>query len=208
MEPCVVVCPVTMVDEARYLELLNGGYSPRDFPLSDTKLRSAAGRRKSDRFFPVANQRFVTSVLEEALLVPDVKALRPLTGRQQQRLRAWAGMRYVRTLHLDAAEEHVLGKAASVVAKYSREAGVAGQQTIQHKLVAATDTWLLRCTELSVTLCAMVTLDRAKSAGMLVKATGGLDEDAVAAGCRKLASEIAAAITRDSGFRISVEART
>lgn len=208
VEPCVVVCPVTTVTETRYRELRSGGYSPRDFPLPDAKLRAAIGKKKSESFFPVANQRFVTSVLKEALLAPDVRVLRPLTGRQQQRLREWAGMRYARTPHPDAAEEHVLGRAASIVAKYNRETSTPGQQTLQHKLVAATDTWLVRCTELSVALCPVITLDRAKDAGMLVQASGELDAGAIHAACRKLANEIASRITRDSGFRISVEART
>ena len=208
VEPCLVVCPVTLVDEARYRELRSGGYSPRDFPLPDEKLRSAVGKKKAEAFFPVANQRFVTSVLKEALRAGDVRILRPLTGRQQQRLRAWAGMRYARTPHPDAAEEHVLGKAASIVAKHAREALTGGERTLQYKLVNATDTWLVRCSELTVTLCPVLTLDRAKAAGMLVKATGDLDTPAVAAASRKLANEISAAITRDSGYRVNVEART
>lgn len=208
VEPCLVVCPVTLVSEERYRELRNGGYSPRDFPLPDAKLRAAVARKKSESFFPVANHRFVTSVLKEALLAPGVRVLRPLTGRQQQRLREWAGMRYARTPHPDAAEEHVLGRAASIVAKYGRELGKPGQRTVQSRLVAATDTWLVRCTELSVALCPVITLDRAKDAGMLVKASGELDTAAVAVACRKLANEIASTITRDCGFRISVEPST
>ncbi len=208
VEPCLVVCPVTLVSRARYLELRNGGYSPRDFPLPEQKLRKIVGKGKAESFFPVANQRFVTSVLKEALLAPDVGVLRPLTGRQQQRLRSWAGMRYGRTPHPDAAEEHVLGKAATIVAKYGSEALTGGQRTLQNRLVHATDTWLVRCSELSVTLCPILTLDRAKAAGMLVKATGELDAAAVAAAARKIGNEISAAVTRDCGFRVSVEPRT
>ena len=208
VEPCLVVCPVTLVDEGRYRQLRNGGYSPRDFPLPDPKLRVATGRSKSEPFFPVANQRFVTSVLKEALLAPDVRTLRPLTGRQQQRLRAWAGRRYARTPHPDAAEEHVLGKAANIVARYARSGAKGGERTLQVKLVHATDMWLVRCSELSVTLGPMLSLDRAKSAGLLVKATGDLDGHAVAAGSMKLGNEISATVTRDSGFRITIEPRT
>ena len=207
-EPCFVVCPVTLVDEGRYRQLHNGGYSPRDFPLPDPKLRAATGRSKSEPFFPVANQRFVTSVLKEALLAPDVRTLRPLTGRQQQRLRTWAGRRYARTPHPDAAEEHVLAKAANIIGKHARSGARGGERTLQAKFVHATDMWLVRCSELSVTVCPILSLDRAKAAGLLVKATGDLDAHAVAAGAMKLGSEISSSITRDSGFRITIEPRT
>ena len=120
----------------------------------------------------------------------------------------WQLLRCARTPHPDAAEGHVLGKAAAIVAKHAREALTGGERTLQYKLVNATDTWLVRCSELTVTLCPVLTLDRAKAAGMLVKATGNLDTPAVAAASRKLANEISAAITRDSGYRVNVEART
>src|SRR3954468_294211 len=86
LEPCLTVCPVTLVDAGRYAQLRRGGYSPREFPLPAEKLRAACSVPKDTPFHPVADSRFIASIDKTALVHPNVQTLRPLTGPQQQRL--------------------------------------------------------------------------------------------------------------------------
>lgn len=206
IEPCLTVCPVMLVDAARYRELRHGGYSPREFPLPYEKLRAACQQDKDADFFPVADQRYVASIDKTALVHPDVTTLRPLTGPQQARLAAWAGRRYARATHPDAVEEHVLKKVAPVIARLAVDGGAItpGKQSLQQKLVAATDTWLVTSTEKSVTLYPVLTEALAKFAGLLNTANASIDEGVVKAAVKRFNGDLASALTPGSGFGIKV----
>lgn len=206
IEPCLTVCPVTLVDEGRYAQLRRGGYSPREFPLPAEKLRAACGALRDEPFYPVADSRYVASIDKTALVHPDVQTLRPLTGPQQQRLAAWAGRRYARATHPDAVEEHVLKKAAKVIARAARDGAALapGKRILQQKLVAATDTWLVTSTELAVTFYPVLTEADAKATGLYNAATSNFDEGMVKAGARALTSDLLAAMSSSAGFKIKV----
>lgn len=204
-EPCLVVCPVSLVDNDRYRDLRHGGYSPREFPLPDAKLRAACGVKAGEAFNPVADQRYVAVVDKTALASPDVRTLRPLTGPQQGRLAAWAGRRYSRPTHPDDVEEHVLKRATTVIARLAREGGKlpAGKRTLEQKLVASTETWLIGSAEKSVSFRPVLTESSAKAAGLFNSREAEFSEAEIKAGARKLKSLLAASITGD-GFQISV----
>jgi hypothetical protein len=204
VEPCLTVCPVTLVDADRYRVLRHGGYSPREFPLPLEKLKVACGRGRAEDFFPVADQRYVASIDKTALEHPSVQTLRPLTGPQQQRLAAWAGRRYARAAHPDAVEEHVLKKIAPLIARSASKGGAlaAGKRTLQQKLVCATDTWLVSSTEQSVTFYPVLTEALAKATGLFNSATSSIDAGQVKAAVKLLTGDALAAITSDGNFRI------
>lgn len=206
IEPCLTVCPVGLVDADRYHQLRHGGYSPREFPLPTDKLRAACGVAKEDEFYPVADQRYVASIDKTALVHPDVTSLRPLTGPQQARLASWAGRRYARVTHPDTVEEHVLKKVAPLVARLAA-AGArldSGKRTLQQKLVAATDTWLVTSTERAVVFYPVLTEAYAKATGLFNPATSSIDEGVVKAAVKKLLGDIAAVVSADAGFRVNV----
>jgi hypothetical protein len=206
IEPCLTVCPVVLVDVDRYRQLRHGGYSPREFPLPIDKLRAACGRGTDTDFFPVADQRYVASIDKTALVHPDVQTLRPLTGPQQARLASWAGRRYARAAHPDAVEEHVLKKVATLIARLAVVGGKTppGKQTLQQKLVVATDAWLVTSTEKSVTFYPVLTESLAKAAGLFNAATSSIDEAVVRAAVKKLTGDIAATISTHGGFHVKV----
>ncbi len=183
-----------------------GGYSPREFPLAEEKLRSACGVDRGEDFFPVADQRYVASIDKTALIHPSVQTLRPLTGPQQQRLRSWAGRRYARATHPDDIEEHVLKKVAPIIARAATQGGAlqAGKRTLQQKLVAATDTWLVTSTEQAATFYPVLTAAYAKATGLFNPSTSSIDNGQVKAAAKALTHDCLAAVTPGSNFRIKI----
>ena len=209
IEPCLTVCPVDLVEESRYRQLRHGGLSPREFPLPPDKLRTACLVPKGEPFFPIANLRYVTSVLKAALLHPEVRTLRPLTGGQQANLAIWVGRRFARAAHPDDAEEHVLSRAGRLVARLAADITTKpGKRTLQHKLVMSSDRWLVVCAERSVEFFPVLTPDLAKQAGLFDSSASQLDITQVKAAARKLAQDFAAAITPGSAFQVRVSPTT
>lgn len=206
IEPCLAICPVVLTDAARYAQLRRGGYSPREFPLPPEKLRAACDVAADQEFYPVADLRYVAAIDKTALVREDVRTLRPLTGPQQRRFAGWAGRRYARAAHPDAVEEHVLKKAGKVVARLAAEGAKLqpGKRTLQHKLVAATDAWLLTCTEMAVTFHPVLTEADAKATGLYNQRESGLDRSQIAAAARKLTSDLGSSLTPNSGYQVKV----
>ena len=210
IEPCLTVCPVTLVEPTRYAQLRHGGYSPRELPLPAAKLAQMCGRTGDEAFCPVADQRYVASVDKTALVHPDVATLRPLTGPQQGRLALWAGRRYARAAHPDDVEEHVLKRAAKVVARLANsfDTTAQGKRTLPQQLVGATDAWLVNASGKTVTLYPVLTESLARDAGLFDTAASAIDSKAAYAAAKKLRAELAAAVTAGSGFMIAVAPTT
>lgn len=122
-EPCLLVCPLKFVGEARWNALRHGPYSPREFPFTGERLNLGGGG------FVVADLRYVTSLDKQALLEDNVRTLRPLSPPQKERFQAWVGSRFWRAPISDAVNEDVLAPVAQCLlgilanAKSDLEAG-------------------------------------------------------------------------------------
>lgn len=206
IEPCLAVCPVTLVDQARYELLRSGAASPREFPLPAEKLRAACNVAAGTPFYPVADLRWLASVDKTAIAHPRLQTLRPLTPPQQRRLATWVGRRFGRAAHPDAVEEHVLKRAGRVVARAVADSTdvTVGKWTLQQKLVRSTEMWLVTSAEKNVTFTLVLTVERAKNAGLFNSADKSIDAKAAAAAARALTKDFAAVATGGYGVKIEV----
>lgn len=210
-EPCLLVCPLTYVPESRWLALRHGPYSPREFPFPDEKL---SARPEGQR--PVANLRFVTSVVKEALLHEDVESLRPLSGRQHELFGAWVGRRFARAAHDDAMEADVLGPAeACILAALS--AATAAQQagktpTSSGKLVLAAEEWYVAGTDKLVAFHVVVSEASLRHAGYDLDeeddAGAGSASNDVEAGRKFIEKKLRSRLPPDKGYAVSLEVWT
>jgi hypothetical protein len=206
VEPCLVVCPVTLVDQARYEQLRSGAASPREFPLPAEKLRAACNVSTGAQFYPVADLRWLASVDKTALAHPQLQTLRPLTPPQQRRLATWAARRFGRAAHPDAVEDNALKRAGRVVVKALADSTdvAVGKWTLQQKLVRSTDTWLVTSAEKNVTFTLVLTVERAKHAGLFNSADKSIDAKAAEAAAKALTKDFVAVTKGGYGVKLQL----
>lgn len=208
VDPCIVVAPAMAVSHDRYQQLRSGIYSPREFPLPEKEVAAIIGTDASERIWPVADLRYVTSVEKESLLADDIDIRHPLTGPQQRLFSQWVGRRFNRPAHSDDHETYVLKKAGrkiSSLAKAFARAAQPSAATPPQRLIGATQEWLIGGTDRHIVMYAVVTAQSAKTVGMYDSSERAIDADALSHAAKKLANELTLTVPQDAGYVLSVQ---
>lgn len=202
-EPCIVVCPLVYVGQARWRQLRSGPYSPRHFPFPDEK-----GLRPDRDRWPAASLLYVSSVDKTALLHDSVRQLSPLTGPQRARFGRWVARRYGRPAHDDLVERDVLAAAGARIRSLAKSYTRADGPTDVMRLVAATEEWYVEAGDLSVKLHAVLTEASAHDAGLWDDANGDWHIQRIEQATGKLRKDLAKRLPAGSGYALNVNATT
>lgn len=198
-EPCVVVCPLVYVPQARWRQLRAGPYSPRQFPFPDDK-----GLRPDDDRWPAASLLYVTSVDKTALLHDSVRQLALLTGPQRAQFGRWVARRYGRPAHDDLVERDVLSSAGARIRSLAKSFAKAASRTDTMRLVAATEEWYVEASDRNVKLHAVVTEASANAAGLWENDEGTWHHQRIAAAAGRLRDDLAKRLPVGSGYALTV----
>jgi hypothetical protein len=202
-EPCLVVCPLVYVPEARWGQLRSGPYSPRHFPFPDDK-----GLRPDDGRWAVASLLYVSSVDKTALLHDSVRQLSPLTGPQRARFGRWVARRYGRPAHDDLVERDVLSASGARIRKLAASYTKADSPTDVMRLIAATEEWYVEATDRNVKLHAVLTEGSANEAGLWNNETGDWHLQRIEQAAATLRRDLAKRLPSNSGYALSVNLTT
>lgn len=199
VEPTLVICPIQLVEEARWEQLRDGPYSPRQFPFPDDNGISGGADG-----LPVADIRWVTGVDKTAIDHRDVQTLRPLTGPQQARFARWVARRYFRAANDDLVERDVLATAGSRIRRFAKNFSTARDLTPPMRLVGATEEWYLAGTDQLIELRPVLTEASAREAGLWDHGAGTMRADLIEDGAKQLQAELRKQLPSGAGFVVRV----
>ncbi|TFV90109.1 hypothetical protein E4P40_07785 [Blastococcus sp. CT_GayMR20] len=204
-EPTVLIAPIRLVKEDRWLDLRRNAYSPRWYAYPREKFSDVpAGMGLA------VDLAWTTSILKGALVVTNVQAVRPLTGPAKRSFGEWVANRTGRAPFPDDVVRLVLDPCYEVRKRLSSafdRAPSPENAKVEARVVAAVDRWFAHADGHRVNILGALTGPRLQAAGLTDKESGEVKTADLAAGQEKLQDLVVRAMNRaneHSGYELKI----